>query len=220
MYIRSQITTKNGNFTGLIKYSQEIFYNNDDFKALDPYIFENNNFRKLDKDDLPAKIKIEFKTYPFLNNYFIFLFDLYQLIKFSQDFFKIAINFDVLNILLTGNLGAGKTTFVKGFLNTSSPSFNIMNSFKIKDKIINHWDLYRIETDEENLKILDFWNILNESDTINLIEWANKIKLEFYINNCTNLIIINFSIIDDNKRIVTISLMENLINQFNQLLHL
>jgi len=76
-------------------------------------------------------------------------------------------------------------------------------------KTFNHWDLYRLEISEEVLQNLDFWNILNEENTINFIEWANKVKLEYYINNTdlNSLIIVNLSTSQniENQRRSTIS---------------
>ena len=60
-------------------------------------------------------------------------------------------------ILLTGNLGVGKTTFTKYIINSlqrinwqvisevPSPTFNITNEYQIKKILIKHYDLYRIK---------------------------------------------------------------------------
>ena len=93
-------------------------------------------------------------------------------------------------ILLTGNLGVGKTTFIKYIINSlqrinrqkisevPSPTFNINNEYQIKKIIIKHYDLYRIKNEKElnNLGIQE-----NLKKQITLIEWpeiAKKIKIK------------------------------------------
>ena len=83
-------------------------------------------------------------------------------------------------IVLTGELGSGKTKFVEGFLEyfgleneISSPTFTIVNEYK-KDEInIYHFDVYRLEDSSE------FYEIGGEeyfSSGICLIEWGEIIK--------------------------------------------
>ena len=64
-------------------------------------------------------------------------------------------------ILLSGNLGVGKTTFIKHLINSlqkankqkisevTSPTFNITNEYQIKKTLIKHYDLYRIKNKKE-----------------------------------------------------------------------
>jgi len=87
---------------------------------------------------------------------------------------------------LVGELGAGKTAFVKEFVKTagvkekvSSPTFLIMRSFDLKNKKthfkkIYHIDAYRIES--EDLLRLGLKEIINDSKSIVMVEWADKIK--------------------------------------------
>jgi tRNA threonylcarbamoyladenosine biosynthesis protein TsaE len=87
---------------------------------------------------------------------------------------------------LIGQLGSGKTTFVKTLVkalklnkNVPSPTFVIMNMFgaKVKNKplIFYHLDLYRTKNFREvkSLGIQEFWG---KAHTITFIEWADKIK--------------------------------------------
>lgn len=85
---------------------------------------------------------------------------------------------------LTGNLGAGKTTFMQGFAEgagyfgrLTSPTFVLMRQYPVKEKTIFHLDLYRFEQNlkEEvgNLGVTDLWG---RSENIMVIEWAEKIK--------------------------------------------
>ena len=97
-------------------------------------------------------------------------------------------------ILLTGNLGVGKTTFIKYIINSlqrinrqkisevPSPTFNITNEYQIKKILIKHYDLYRIKNKKElnNLGIQE-----NLKKQITLIEWpeiAKKIKIKSSIS--------------------------------------
>ncbi len=86
---------------------------------------------------------------------------------------------------LTGNLGAGKTTFIQGFFKglgvkkrITSPTFVITKTYNLKTKIykrIYHIDCYRIQKSQELLK-LGFKEIINNPQNIVLIEWAEKIR--------------------------------------------
>jgi len=89
-----------------------------------------------------------------------------------------------LIIALTGDLGAGKTTFVQGFCKgagvkkrITSPTFVLVKSYKLKTKSydkIYHIDCYRLTPEE--LAALNFQEIINNPQNIILIEWAEKIK--------------------------------------------
>ena len=88
-------------------------------------------------------------------------------------------------ILLYGEIGVGKTTFARLFINNFekynklkksevlSPTFNIVFEYKIKDFTIKHYDLYRLKNDKEITNVGLFENI--EQD-ITLIEWPELIK--------------------------------------------
>jgi len=85
---------------------------------------------------------------------------------------------DILS--LEGELGAGKTTFVKGILkglnykhDVTSPTFTLINEYETDVKVI-HIDFYR-ENDTKRWKIIG----LNEylySDSIIILEWGNLVK--------------------------------------------
>lgn len=89
---------------------------------------------------------------------------------------------------LIGELGSGKTTFVKGFAKglgikkrIISPSFVFIRQYKIQSSIINHQsflyhvDLYRLEkpSDAKGLGLEEIWS---NPDNMVIIEWAEKIK--------------------------------------------
>ena len=88
-------------------------------------------------------------------------------------------------ILLSGNLGVGKTTFTQGFIksfgitkNITSPTFLLTRQYQIpnSDKWIFHLDLYRLNEpiDLKSSGIREILDMANEN--IVLIEWSEKIK--------------------------------------------
>lgn len=87
-------------------------------------------------------------------------------------------------IALSGELGAGKTTFVQGFANglgikekIISPTFILIRQHKIPDSknMLYHVDLYRLEN-LDNLKHLGLEECWADPKNIVLIEWAQKAK--------------------------------------------
>ena len=103
-------------------------------------------------------------------------------------------------IILNGDLGAGKTFFIKHILqnfnvnNTNSPTFAIVNEY-IGDKIFYHFDFYRINKKNElyDIGIEDYFN---DEQSIIFIEWGNL----FPDILPQKRIEINISYIDDNER--------------------
>ena len=112
-------------------------------------------------------------------------------------------------VFFIGEMGVGKTTFIRYLINNfqkknrlkitevTSPTFNLLNEYKIKEIKINHYDLFRIKSLDEihNLGLFD-----DISNSITLIEWPQKIKPK-----PKNLIELNFKYGHDyKKRIVQI----------------
>jgi len=101
-------------------------------------------------------------------------------------------------IVLTGNLGAGKTYFTKGIVeyfldseNISSPTFTIVNEYNTNPPIY-HFDVYRIKNSDE------FMNIGGDeyfNKGICIIEWGEKIKDILY-----DYLEINIEYITENTR--------------------
>lgn len=79
-------------------------------------------------------------------------------------------------IFLKGDLGAGKTTFAKGFLQAigfeglvKSPTYTLVESYEVSNKVIYHMDWYRLQ-DEMALDEMGILAHLQE-EAIILIEW-------------------------------------------------
>ena len=82
-------------------------------------------------------------------------------------------------ICLDGELGVGKTLFVRALARTlgvesdvTSPTFNLMNIYEAACPIV-HFDLYRI-TSVEELEDIGFYEYAEATEGIVLIEWAEK----------------------------------------------
>ena len=109
-----------------------------------------------------------------------------------------------LIIFLYGEIGVGKTTFVRHFINShqkenkleltevTSPTFNLCNHYQIKNIKINHYDLFRLKS-EDDLKSLDLFD--DNSDTVTLVEWPQIIN-----NKPKNLIELYFEYENDHKK--------------------
>ena len=88
-------------------------------------------------------------------------------------------------VFLYGDMGVGKTTFVRYLINefqksndmqmteVTSPTFNLLNEYQLNKIKINHYDLFRIKSFEE-VKDLDIFE--NTNDSITLIEWPEIIE--------------------------------------------
>ena len=107
-------------------------------------------------------------------------------------------------VFLYGEMGVGKTTFVKYLINNlqkknkleqtevTSPTFNLLNEYQFNEFRINHYDLFRLKSNEE-LKNL---NIFEDSSTaITVIEWPQIIK-----KKPKNLIELIFKYNNDHKK--------------------
>ena len=88
-------------------------------------------------------------------------------------------------IFLYGEMGVGKTTFVKYFINkfqknnnlelteVTSPTFNLLNEYQMNDLVIKHYDLFRLN-DKSEINNLDIFE--KNSNNITLIEWPQLVE--------------------------------------------
>jgi len=107
-------------------------------------------------------------------------------------------------IFLYGEMGVGKTTFIKYLINglqnenklelseVTSPTFNLLNEYQINEVKINHYDLFRLKSHIE-LENLDLFSDIQNAITV--IEWPQIIE-----KKPKNLIELTFEYKDDHKR--------------------
>ena len=100
-------------------------------------------------------------------------------------------------VFLYGEIGVGKTTFIKHLINSiqfksnqkkteiPSPTFNILCEYKINELIIQHYDLYRIKSELE-LKNIGIFE--NQKELLTLVEWP-----EIITEKPKNIIELNFN---------------------------
>ena len=107
-------------------------------------------------------------------------------------------------IFLYGEMGVGKTTFIKYLINglqnenklelseVTSPTFNLLNEYQINEVKINHYDLFRLKSPIE-LENLDLFSDIKNAITV--IEWPQIIE-----KKPKNLIELTFEYKDDHKK--------------------
>ena len=107
-------------------------------------------------------------------------------------------------VFLYGEMGVGKTTFVRYLINQSqkenkldqtevnSPTFNLLNEYQVDKIKFYHYDLFRLK-DEKELKNLDL--LIDKDNSITLIEWPQIIK-----EKPKNLVELIFKYKDDHKK--------------------
>ena len=102
-------------------------------------------------------------------------------------------------ICLDGELGSGKTVFVKGFAkalgideNITSPTFNIIKEYNNGELPLYHMDVYRLDEVEEDIGIKDYF----KKGGVTIIDWSEMIKDELPEERLEIII----KIIDENTR--------------------
>lgn len=107
-------------------------------------------------------------------------------------------------ICLDGELGSGKTVFVKGFAkslgleeNITSPTFNIVKEYQSGEMPLYHMDVYRLENGDDSIGFNDYFN----SDGITIIEWAELIEDILPEERLD----IKFKVLDENTRIIKLT---------------
>ena len=86
-------------------------------------------------------------------------------------------------VLMKGDVGSGKTTFVSavcasfGLRFSQSPTYAIHNRYQNQNVSIDHFDLYRLESEDE-IQASGFFDLMSEPADYKFIEWSEKIKAE------------------------------------------
>ncbi len=111
-------------------------------------------------------------------------------------------------VLLTGEMGSGKTTFTSGYLQylnakdkVSSPTYSLVNEYIINDtESIYHFDLYRIKNEQEllDMGINDY--LMNQK--ICFIEWP-----QLLVPHLQNYIDLTFEKLNENTRLISINIV-------------
>ena len=132
--------------------------------------------------------------------------------ELAKNFSKVVKKGDV--VFFHGEIGVGKTTFIRHLVNclqannhlnqteVTSPTFNLVNEYDVGVFIIQHYDLYRLKSNDEtkNIGLLE-----NQKEILTLIEWPEKID-----NKIKNKIDLFFEYGEDmNKRFLTIKGISN-----------
>lgn len=106
-------------------------------------------------------------------------------------------------ICLDGELGSGKTIFVKGFAsalgieeNITSPTFNLIKEYEMGELPLYHMDMYRLDDDPANIGVEDYFS----KNGISIIEWADLIEDVLPEERLD----IKFRIIDENTRVLVL----------------
>ena len=107
-------------------------------------------------------------------------------------------------IFFYGEIGGGKTTFIKYLINSlqtkkklkltevPSPTFNIVNEYKIDEIIVNHYDLFKVKDPKELFNIGIFED---NKEIVTFVEWP-----EIIFNKPKKIIELYFSYEDDFKQ--------------------
>ena len=124
----------------------------------------------------------------------------------EEDTLEIAENiesekFPGMVICLDGELGSGKTVFVKGFAKAlgiketiTSPTFSLVKEYFDGELPLFHMDVYRLDSDDETIGLSDYLN----SDAVCIIEWSEIIADQLPEERLD----IKFKVIDDETRVL------------------
>jgi len=88
-------------------------------------------------------------------------------------------------VLLSGDLGAGKTQLVRwvlaelGVIETMSPTCSIYHRYQSAVGLVDHADLYRLKSTED-LESSGFWDLLLEPKGLLFVEWADRLATDVW----------------------------------------
>ncbi len=112
-------------------------------------------------------------------------------------------------VALYGDLGAGKTAFVRGMVSyfdseavVTSPTYNIVNNYSFESKKLYHFDMYRV-TDDDDLYSVGFYDYLDTG--IIVTEWSENIPYALP-DSYWKVTILKRD--DDNQRELTVELIK------------
>lgn len=117
--------------------------------------------------------------------------------------------------LLQGDLGAGKTTLVSHVVEAlggergqvSSPTFSLHHVYSTPKLVIDHMDLYRLENDYD-LTSSGFFEVLEESDHLGFIEWAERVDEEVYKDSRRKVHWLHLEVMDGEARLLRLKPLE------------
>ena len=108
---------------------------------------------------------------------------------------------------LIGDLGAGKTQFVRGFARglgiterVHSPTFTLVNEYRTGRLPCYHLDLYRLETTDQILSA-GLETYFEPTDSVTVVEWFDKAQGQIKVSE--NLRVITLSIASENERVIS-----------------
>ena len=107
-------------------------------------------------------------------------------------------------VAMYGDLGAGKTAFVRGMARgmglscrVSSPTFTIVNEYEGERELI-HFDMYRLESEEELFDI--GWEDYLARGAVCAVEWSEKVEDAFFGNET----VVRIEKLSDTERKITV----------------
>lgn len=124
----------------------------------------------------------------------------------EEDTIQFAENFESekfpgMVICLRGELGSGKTVFVKGFANAlgivepiTSPTFSLVKEYLDGEMHLYHLDVYRLEDSSEGFELSDYL----KDDAVSIIEWPEMVEDQLPDERLD----IKIKVIDDDTRIL------------------
>ena len=136
---------------------------------------------------------------------FTCIYSLPQTQDFALKVYHYLLNENIKIVYLKGDVGTGKTTFIKTLLaaidptiTVTSPTYTYVNEYQLIDRCIWHFDLYRIESKNE-LEDLGLIDYLTREDGIAFVEWPEKLT-EFQLNQYKKTILQFFHIENKEER--------------------
>ncbi|XGC82421.1 tRNA (adenosine(37)-N6)-threonylcarbamoyltransferase complex ATPase subunit type 1 TsaE [Bdellovibrio bacteriovorus] len=112
-------------------------------------------------------------------------------------------------LLLSGDVGAGKTTSVQliaeilGMRDVQSPSFAIHLRYEnAQGRTLDHLDLYRLK-DDDDLESSGFWDLFAQKNSLIIIEWANRLDFDYLPLNWQRVEVKFEKVSETERKIVT-----------------